>query len=533
MKDTYDVIVVGGGMGGLTCGAWLARQGMSVLVVEQNLQVGGFCSSYQRSGFNFTLAASEVTGTTKDGLMMRTLRALGIENEIQFIPLEQGYHVHFPDFDYYIYSGGGDARERFIEQFLRLFPSEATGIRRFFDTLAAINEQADYATFLGTGPRDIARILFRCPTLLRHMGRGIVPFMDGFVSDPRLRAALSINATCANLPPSRMAAAGIAGLLIEGGMSIPHVKGGAQAVPEAFAKSIQARGGDVLTGKLVQKILVKNKRACGVRFAPSPLAGTSGDSSASGAPVEIRATYVVSSISARQTFYRLVGEEHTGASYCARLGRLELTPPFCALFLGLDIDLKAMGLVPALHIHTSTYDTEQHFKDITSRMFNEHAPDTFFRFQLANLSDPSSAPPGKTALVIHAIPAPAEGWENPDFEQRVAQILIKRAEKKIPGLSRHIVYQEFWSPRTINRYAMSGEDASIGWALTPQQLGPRRLAQETPIDNLLLSGHWTRPALGIIGVVISGLQAARMILSREGVAEPLAAIGIRKGIRTA
>jgi len=365
------------------------------------------------------------------------------------------------------------------------------------------------------------------------MGRGIVPFMDGFVSDPRLRAALSINATCANLPPSRMAAAGIAGLLIEGGLSIPHVRGGAQAVPEAFAQYIRDRGGDVLTGTLVQKILVKNKRACGVRIVPSPLAGQAGNHPAAGAPVELRATYVVSNASARQTFSRLVGEEHTGASYIARLGRLEPTPPFCALFLGLDIDLKAWGLVPALHIHTSTYDTEQHFQDITPRLLNEHAPDTFFRFQLANLSDPTSAPPGKTALVIHAIPAPVAGWGNPDFERRVAEVLIKRAEKKIPGLSRHIVYQEFWSPRTIDRYAMSGEDASIGWALTPQQLGPRRLAQETPIDNLLLSGHWTRPALGVIGVVISGLQAARMILAREGVAEPLAAIGIRKGVRTA
>ena len=47
-----------------------------------------------------------------------------------------------------------------------------------------------------------------------------------------------------------------------------------------------------------------------------------------------------------------------------RLRALEVTPPFCALLLGLDIDLKKMGLAPALHIHTSTYDTEQHFKNL-------------------------------------------------------------------------------------------------------------------------------------------------------------------------
>ena len=63
MKGEYDVVIIGGGMGGLSCGAWLANHGMKVAVIEQNEQVGGFCSSYKRNGFNFTLAASEVTGT--------------------------------------------------------------------------------------------------------------------------------------------------------------------------------------------------------------------------------------------------------------------------------------------------------------------------------------------------------------------------------------------------------------------------------------------------------------------------------------
>ena len=165
------------------------------------------------------------------------------------------------------------------------------------------------------------------------------------------------------------------------------------------------------------------------------------------------------------------------------------------------------------------------------RLADEQAPDSFFRFQLANLSDPASAPPGKTALVIHTIPAPIDGWEDPDFEQRVADVMIKRAEKKIPGLSSHIEYREFWSPRTIHRYAQSGEDASIGWALTPKQVGPLRLGQKTPLKNLYLSGHWTQPALGIIGVTVSGLQAARAILAQEGVSEPLSDIGIRGGVR--
>jgi len=88
--DIYDVIIIGAGMGGLTCGAWLAHKGMKVLVVEQNLQPGGLCSSYKRNGFTFTPAASIVTGTTKkDGIFERLIKVLNIEHDIEFLPLRK------------------------------------------------------------------------------------------------------------------------------------------------------------------------------------------------------------------------------------------------------------------------------------------------------------------------------------------------------------------------------------------------------------------------------------------------------------
>ena len=532
MKDTYDAIIIGAGMGGLSCGAWLAYQGMKVLVIEQNMQVGGLCSSYQRNGFNFTPAASIISGTTKrEGFFRRLIERLGIAEDIQFIPLEQGYHVHMPDFDYYMYTGGEEARRRFIEQIIRLFPHEKDGIRTFFSTLVKIYEQMDYAMFLGTKPKDVARILFKCPSLVRHMGKGIIPFMNDYVKDPRLKSVLSINSTCANLPPSRMSVLAIAGLLIEGGLSNPHVKGGAQAVSEAFAKSIQDRGGEVAVGQLVEKILVEDGRAVGVRIVSSYLSTPAGKTASQGGN-EIRAKYVISNAAARQTFLKLIGKEQVNNKFLTALGKMEPTPPFAALFLGLDMDLKKMGLVPALHIHSSTYDTDEHFRDVGPKLLDEKGPEPFYRLQLAPLSDRTSAPEGKTALVIHAIPVPSTGWENQEWQQKVVEKMIKRAEKAIPDLSKHIVYQEFWSPVTIDRYDLCGTDASMGWACSPQQIGPKRLAHTTPIRNLFLSGHWTQPAVGVSSVTLSGLQCARMILEREGVKEPLVDLGIRNGIMT-
>jgi prolycopene isomerase len=327
-----------------------------------------------------------------------------------------------------------------------------------------------------------------------------------------------------------MSLIGIAGLLIEGGLSNPHVKGGPQAVSNAFVKAIEDNGGEVVLGHLVDKIVLENNTACGVSLIKSSGAVNQGEGANPSEPREIKGKYVVSNAAARQTFNNLIGEEKLSKKFINRLNKLEPTPPFSALFLGLDMDLKRMGFLPALHIHSSTYDTDEHFRNVAGKMVQENGLDPFFRFQLAPLSDPGSAPEGKTALVIHTIPVPSAGWENTEWRNRAVELMIKRAEKVIPGLSSHIVYQELWTPETIDQYAMTGTDASIGWALTPRQVGPKRLSQQTPVKNLFLSGHWTQPAIGVLSTVISGLKAAKMIMSCEGVEESLEEIGIKKGL---
>ncbi|MCP4716922.1 MAG: NAD(P)-binding protein [Deltaproteobacteria bacterium] len=354
MSNTYDVIIVGGGMGGLTSAAWLTHMGMKVLVVEQNTQVGGCCSSYKRGDYNFTPAASIVTGfTKKNGICKRMIERLGIDRDIKFIDLESGYHVHLPDFDYHLYSGGDHSRQQLIDQLVGIFPHEKNGINSFFKALVKIYEQMDYGTFLDMRPKDLARVLFKCPNLALNAGKGIMPFVDSFVKDPKLKTVLSINSTCCNLPPSNMALLGIVGLLIEGGLSNPHVVGGAQAVPEAYAGYVRANGGDVLLGSMVDKILVENKKACGVRVSKSLIAREKEFTEGVADTKEFRARYVISNAAARQTFRNLVGDDHLPSKYLKMLGSLEPTPTFCALFLGLNMDLKSMGFVPALHIHSS------------------------------------------------------------------------------------------------------------------------------------------------------------------------------------
>ena len=84
-EGEYDVIVVGAGVGGLTCGSLLAKRGYKVLVLEQHYQVGGYCSSFQRRGFTFNTGVEDISGLWEKDPITLLLRELGLNKEDLFV----------------------------------------------------------------------------------------------------------------------------------------------------------------------------------------------------------------------------------------------------------------------------------------------------------------------------------------------------------------------------------------------------------------------------------------------------------------
>jgi len=69
MRDRdYDVIIIGGGVGGLVCGDLLSKRGYRVLILEKNYQVGGYCQSSKRKGYTFNAGVVDVGGLWEKGL---------------------------------------------------------------------------------------------------------------------------------------------------------------------------------------------------------------------------------------------------------------------------------------------------------------------------------------------------------------------------------------------------------------------------------------------------------------------------------
>ena len=82
----YDVIIIGAGLGGLTAGAKLAKEGMRVLLLEQHDRPGGCASTFTRRGFTMEVGLHEMDGLHPGDMKNRIFEDLGIFTQVEFLP---------------------------------------------------------------------------------------------------------------------------------------------------------------------------------------------------------------------------------------------------------------------------------------------------------------------------------------------------------------------------------------------------------------------------------------------------------------
>ena len=131
---------------------------------------------------------------------------------------------------------------------------------------------------------------------------------------------------------------------------------------------------------------------------------------------------------------------------------------------------------------------------------------------MPTLSDPELAPAGEHLLILTSLVRSGAGLPWRDEKERVTARMLRMAERRVPGLGRHLRFVETGTPRTMERYTRNSEGAAYGWELSPSRVGPGRPGNRTPLAGLHLVGHWTQPGGGIYGVVSSGIQTAHTAL---------------------
>jgi all-trans-retinol 13,14-reductase len=494
IKDKYDVVVIGAGIGGLTCGALLAKEGLSVLVAEQHSKPGGCCTSFRRKGFTFHAGMNALNGAERGGMLYNILEELGLEDDIEFIGLAPRTRIVGSDYDI-----PSTPLEGLAEELKKMFPGEGTSIDTFVQDCKAVTSEMmalagsslDLLGFWGKMGL-LVKFLLKSPKLRKYGGKSHRQALIESFKEPKLSAILG---SIEDFDP-RWAAT--TPMTILGIPAMQYPKGGAQAVADVLAKGVTKHGGDLALKTLVKKIVVDDGKVTGVELADGTI---------------VRSRYIVSNADGRQTFLKLIGEQYLSPKLAKELKETRLTDPFLLVSLGVDMDLKTMGFDGTIII----YNRCDNIDDI----WGGDSEKCSLYIMMHSLRDPSQAPEGMATVQIET-PFPydymdcwkreadgSRGKEYTECKDTLADKLIASAEKIIPQLSKHIVWKDIATPLTYERYTLNSEGASHGWFPAP---GAKMRSQKTPFKNLFQAGHWTFPGPGIFTVALSGRNAAKLVL---------------------
>lgn len=501
----YDVIVIGSGLGGLSCAAAFARQGFRPLVLEQHDKPGGYATAFARpGGFVFDVSLHSTVVGEREGIH-NLIPGFPEITEVTFVQHPTLFRAIYPDHDVRVAQRDPDA---YIATLGRLFPQEREGIGELFDDMRGLYGDVQRLS-AARGHVDMSRFSVDFPHLMRLYDKTWGDMVDARLTDPRLKAIVSAQCGYYGLPPSRLAsfyyAVPFMSYLTEGGC---YPRGRSQDISNAFVRYIEGRGGRVRTGTKVARILRENGAACGVATAGGE---------------EIRSRAVVSNANPFATFGPMLGDDAVLARSREAWRQYGVSLSSFQVFLGLKEDLSGkLGLTDSELFVSPGYDPEADYTravggDVDGGGVGICLYDNVYR---------GYSPAGKNTVNLMTLQGygPWEPFEADYFagrkaayreaKERMAAALIRKAEAVLPGLSGAIEVMEIGTPLTNVRYTGHPRGAIYGWDQTVNNSGARRVGHATAVPNLYLSGAWSRPGHGYSAVISSGLECFAEIVQR-------------------
>lgn len=518
VRDRYDVIVVGAGIGGLTAAAMLAKRGLRVLVIEQHYIPGGCCTCLRRRDVTFDVGAAVFMGCGEMGFTPHHFVMNSLEEELELIPHAAMYRLHafgttvtfWRDLD------------RFLEELIAVFPKEERGIRNLYREMKSFYLRVLAKNDMPVAPTEVPlgeqlKLFLRDPVgMIQVMGQLRISTFDVLkkhISDPRLIAFydyLMSFFTCCTVRevPAIIGTTMFIDCHLGGAC---YAQGSPQMLPNKLEKSIERNGGQMLYRHMVDEILIEGGQAYGVRLTD----GT-----------EILSDRVVANATVWNLYGKLVKPRHIKPERMAWAQKFEPTLDLFLLYIGVRAEA-----IP---------DDAQPVELLIDNIFDFQA-DNYGIF-LPTLEDPSLAPPGmhsmtvmapsKTGRIKNRFGARYRSEEYYQRKQEEAEKVIDDLERMyFTGLKKNIVCMEAGTPATLERFTLKNFGCIGGPKLSRGQFLGKRLRARSEWKNLYLCGDSTTMGEGVVSTTVSGVSAANMVLRDLGLPEYLPRPFLRKYIR--
>ena len=493
MEKRLDVVVVGAGIAGLTAAALLAREGLTVELLEAHQQSGGCAGTFRRGPYTFDVGATQVAGLEPGGSHQRLLAHFGLPLP-QATPLDPACVVDLADGRPPVRIFRDPARWKAERE--QQFP----GSGRFWQLCATLHG-ANWA-FASRDPVLPPRSLWDLGQLLpalrpANLASGLLAAasvadlltLTGCGGDPRLRRFLDLQLRLYSQEPAEGTAALYGATVLAMGqapLGLWHLQGSMQVLSQQLEQALAAGGGQLRLRHRVSGLERSNEPGGGAGWRVR------------GERFERQAADVVLALPV-QSLPDLLGEQ-LPAGYRQRLAQLP-DPSGALVFYG----AVERALLPAncpAHLQLDWAD-----------------PGTLF-VSVSHEGD-GRAPAG-LATVIASVFTAAKPWfglEATAYDQAKAEArsAMQRGLESLLGISseqwRHA---ELATPLGFERWTGRPFGFVGGLGQHPSRFGPFGLASRTPLPGLWLCGDSIHPGEGTAAVGLSALMACRQLLAERG-----------------
>lgn len=486
------VLVVGGGLGGLSVAASLAAEGFHVVLHEKNSHLGGKLNLHEEKGFKFDLGPSILI---LPQIFARLFERAGKRME-DYVPLERvepQWRSVYEDGTVLDLYGDFVNMERelrrfsdedsagyyaFVEYSRRLFLlSEATVFDRGDDTTLEI--------LRGYNPVDLLHRL----DITRSMSQGV----SRFIKEPHLKQMLDF--FIKYVGSSAIDAPAVLNLMLYSqlGWGLWYVTGGMFNLSRGLTRLIDELGVEVHLNSEVVRIVADGKQVTGIELKDGRV---------------VPADIVVSNMEVIPAYQRLLRED---PEFMKRYDRYE---PACS---GLVIHLGVNRHYPELRHHCFFFsgDQKKHFNDVFHK--KELPEDPTIYLVNPTYSDRTIAPEGHEIIkILPHIPH----IQDPPFSREEYALLKERVYDKLErmglrDLRRHIVVEHMLVPEDLERLYYSNKGAIYGVVADRfKNLGLKAPKTSEKYDNLYFVGGSVNPGGGMPMVILSGQQVRDKILRR-------------------
>jgi phytoene dehydrogenase-like protein len=487
------VVIIGGGIAGLSCGCYLQMNGIQSEILEMTALPGGLCTSWDRGPYVFDGCLRWLLGTSPPSVFYQIWTELGAFAGREIMPQDEVVRVEGADGRAFSVQANLD---RFAADCKRLAPEDGALVDelvRDARRCAWIEPPLDNPLELMTRLEKIRlglRFMPILPVILKWKKLPLTDYLARYKNNFLREVMLALAGD------ERMSALVLMMVLaFRCRNNTGFVVGGSLAFAQAIADRYTGLGGTFRYNTEVVSVHVEKSRAKGVNCADGKY---------------IPASAVVSCADGHTTIFKMLGGRYVNNSLRRLYEKGDLFPALIQVSLGIN---RAYPEVP---------------QTLTLLLAQPLAVDNLTQHTRLEVSvfgaDAGLCPEGKTVMTVRAS-SDYDFWVklkqgNPQGyraeKKTILREIIAILDRRFPGLAAAVEYSDLATPATFEDWTGNWQGSYEGWLPTPRTLG-RRIPYTLPgLKDFYMGGHWVALGGGLPSAAISGRYVAQMICARDG-----------------